>query len=48
MVDMLWNYLDRVAGYAGSLDRNQWVVLSVAVLLVGLICMKGFGSRNNY
>jgi hypothetical protein len=48
MVDFLWQYLDRVADYAGSLDRNQWIVLAVAVVLVGFICMRGFGSRNNY
>ena len=44
----IWRIVDRVTQYAGQLDRHQWIVLSVLVLGLGLITMRGFGSRNNY
>jgi hypothetical protein len=48
MADMVWRYLDQLTSYAGTFERQHWVLLSVAVLVMGLICMRGFGSRNNY
>ena len=44
----LWRFIDEVTSRAGQLDRQQWIVLSVLVLGLGLITMRGFGSRNNY
>ena len=41
-------FIDLVTRYAGQLDRQQWIILSVLVLMLGLITMRGFGSRNNY
>ena len=26
----------------------EWVLIGVAVLAIGLFCMRGFGSRSNY
>jgi len=40
--------IDDVTRQAGRLDRQHWVVLSVLILGLGLIMMRGFGSRNNY
>jgi hypothetical protein len=48
MVDKFWHYVDVVTRSAAHLDRTQWVILSVVVLGVGILCMRGFGSRNNY
>jgi hypothetical protein len=48
MVDTFYRYLDKLTHYAGTLERGHWVVLSVAVLVLGLICMRGFGSRDKY
>jgi hypothetical protein len=48
MVDTFWRYLDRLTVYAGNLERQHWILLSVAVLVMGLICMRGFGSRTKY
>ena len=31
-----------------SLDRTQWIWLSIVVVVVGFVCMRGFGSRTNY
>jgi hypothetical protein len=40
--------IDDVTRRAGHLDRQHWVVLSVLILGLGLIMMRGFGSRTNY
>lgn len=47
-MDTFWRYLDQLTNYAGNLERQHWILLSVAVLVMGLICMRGFGSRTNY
>jgi hypothetical protein len=44
----VWRIVDQITRYAGQLDRHQWIMLSVLVLVLGLITMRGFGSRNNY
>lgn len=48
MADMVWRYIDQVTQQASSLDRQHWVLLSVLVLGLGMLCMRGFGSRTNY
>ena len=48
MLDKVWHYVDLVTRAASQLDRQHWIILSVLVLVLGLVCMKGFGSRNNY
>lgn len=40
--------IDHATRLAGQLDRQQWIIVSVLVLLLGLVTMRGFGSRNNY
>lgn len=27
---------------------QEWLLALIAVVLVGLVCMRGFGSRSNY
>jgi len=52
-------YFDRIAlwfeecqastwGWFQGLDRQGWVMLLMGVTLFGVMCMRGFGSRNNY
>ena len=48
MAYQVWRFVDIVTRYAGQLDRQQWVVLSFLVLVLGLVTMRGFGSRSNY
>ncbi len=48
MVDMVWEYLEKVARHFGGLERQHWILLSVVALVVGLVCLRGFGSRTNY
>jgi hypothetical protein len=43
-----WRFIDEITHSAGRLDREQWIMVSVLVLVLGLVCMRGFGSRTNY
>ena len=47
-MNQVWNFIDDVTRYAGRLDQQQWITISVLVLVLGLITMRGFGSRSNY
>ena len=48
MPDIVSKCLDQVTRYAGGLERQHWVLISVVVLGLGMLCMRGFGSRNSY
>ena len=48
MADMVWHYLELITRNANNLDRQHWVLISVVVLGVGLLCLRGFGSRSGY
>ena len=37
----LTNTIDRM-------DMQDWVLVLFAMIIVGFICMRGFGSRSNY
>jgi hypothetical protein len=36
-----WNWVSR-------LDKQEWLLLLIAVTALGFLCMRGFGSRKNY
>ena len=48
----MWNQIERVLGplfrSCSSLSRYEWIAVFVGVLIVGYLCMRGFGSRANY
>ena len=48
MVDMVWDVLEKIACHLTGLDRQHWILLSVIALVVGVVCLRGFGSRTNY
>ena len=48
MPNPIWRVINVVTCYAGQLDRQHWVVISFLVLGLGLLTMRGFGSRSNY
>ena len=37
--------MDEVTRMAGQMDREHWVVVSVAVFLIGALLMRGFGPQ---
>ncbi len=45
----LHQYLYNQAMQWGSeLSMRQWFVVLIAVGLIGLLCLRGFGSRSSY
>jgi hypothetical protein len=37
-----------VLRYAGRLEPQQWLLVLAAAIVIGVICMRGFGSRSQY
>jgi hypothetical protein len=48
----MWNayqqFCREILRWAMSLNRQEWLILLVAVTIIGFFCMRGYGSRNNY
>jgi hypothetical protein len=48
----MWEYFFGVGEFFTrnvlSLVRTQWMWLSAALVVLGFVCMRGFGSRTNY
>jgi hypothetical protein len=34
--------------WINGLDRQEWLVVLVVAMVLGFLCMRGFGSRSNY
>lgn len=45
-------YVDRISGrmsgILGRMDLNDWLILACFVVVFGLLCLRGFGSRTDY
>ncbi|MCA9120732.1 MAG: hypothetical protein H6822_32675 [Planctomycetaceae bacterium] len=45
----MWSFAERAANdvfrMTGQLDREHWIAVFVAALVVGAFLMKGFGAR---
>jgi hypothetical protein len=41
-------YVDNYVGHLYRLGTTEWFLIFIAVLLLGLWCMRGFGSRGEY
>ncbi len=48
MVNQALSLLRYCSNQVTHLDRGHWIWISVAVAIIGFICMRGFGSRTNY
>jgi hypothetical protein len=46
------NYLsglyNELMNYANRLSPQEWVMVLVVTLVLGVLCLRGFGSRSNY
>jgi len=42
------NLIREVLRYADRLEPQHWLFVLAAVIVVGLICLRGFGSRSQY
>ena len=34
--------------YLERLGPREWVMILAAMIIVGVVCLRGFGSRSNY
>ncbi len=41
-------YLDLFFRYAENLTPEHWLLVLAGLVVVSLVCMRGFGSRSNY
>lgn len=48
MLDYLWSWGAKVIRYTGEFDRTEWIFILVGAVIVGFICLRGFGSRKEY
>ncbi len=37
-----------VLRYVENMDPQEWLFAFIGVVLLGLICLRGFGSRSSY
>jgi hypothetical protein len=43
------NYLWReIMHYANRMGPSEWFLVLAAMIVVGVVCMRGFGSRSQY
>ncbi|HKD36148.1 MAG TPA: hypothetical protein VKB78_05085 [Pirellulales bacterium] len=40
--------IDAALQSVSHLDRNAWLFVLIGALVIGLICLRGFGSRSDY
>jgi len=48
MAKLIENVWREIIRWADRLDTQEWLLVLLGVCLVGLYCMRGFGSRSEY
>jgi hypothetical protein len=48
--DRFWGCMDVYLRFIGRCDlsRQEWIYVGFGILLLGFVCMRGFGSRSKY
>jgi hypothetical protein len=41
-------YIDTYTRYLTRMGEWEWFIVLLVVLMMGILCMRGFGSRTNY
>lgn len=44
----MWSLYRSAMYWFAGLNKQEWVILLVVVMLIGCMCMRGYGSRSNY
>lgn len=44
----IWSGINAVSRFADGLNESQWMYVLYGVVVFGLFCMRGYGSRKNY
>ena len=45
MLEKLFDVFGQISKQIGHLDRTQWLFVLGAAVIVGLLCLKGMGSK---
>lgn len=48
MPAFFWQSYQSIMRWVLSLNKQEWLAVLVVVTVVGFLCMRGYGSRNNY
>jgi hypothetical protein len=48
MLDKLFDVGGLVIKQVGELSHTQWLIVMAVAVAVGLICLRGYGSRKSY
>jgi len=44
----MWDLYRYVMSWFDRLDMQEWFMVLFVAMLVGFLCMRGYGSRSNY
>lgn len=39
---------NQIMNWCAHANRTEWMVVLVVAMLLGFLCMRGYGSRSNY
>ena len=42
------SFVNQLSNLINRMDRQHWVLILAGVIIVGLVCLRGIGSRANY
>ena len=45
---MFWKFYNAVMREVVQFGRKEWIALSLVCVVVGFLCMRGYGSRKDY
>ena len=44
----MWHFLHLAGRYVDRMTPQGWLLVLAAVIVIGIVCMRGFGSRARY
>lgn len=44
----MWEFFEGVLRYVDQMGRGEWTVVVAVGLVIGVICLRGLGSRWSY
>ena len=48
MVNKIMRFCEQAFNHVYGFDRQTWLYVFAAVVVVGALCLRGFGSRTDY
>jgi len=42
------HFIHDIMRYANGMNQREWLFVLLAVVVIGAICLRGFGSRTGY